>query len=79
MADVYNYHVSIPWHILRAHFEKLRREVSSEMEGAEGNEVYKLQGDARRLRKLMNLDETLSFLQEEDARVEEEKKPKGGK
>ena len=62
----------IPWYRLKARLEELQAMTRASLEAATGEEIYRLQGESRLLRKLMNLPETLAMLDEEDLRVEAE-------
>lgn len=63
----------VPWPVLRGHLESLLARSRDQMDDASDDEVKRLQGEVRVLKKLLNLPETLAMLQEEDRRVEAQK------
>jgi len=52
------------WTEVRGHLELELASVHKKMENADGSEMLKLAGEARALRKLLNLPETLTALKE---------------
>ena len=63
----------IPWYRLEARYKQKLQEVRAKMDDATGEEMYRLQGEARLLKVLMNLPEALSLEDAEDLRAEQEK------
>lgn len=65
MSDT-KYASNIPWSVLQKHLQRTIRALYAELEKAtETAEVYRLQGEIRRLKKLLNLPGTLEVLDEE--------------
>lgn len=52
------------WVEVRGHLELELASIHKKMENADGPEMHRLQGEARALRKLLNLPETLTALKE---------------
>ena len=55
----------IRWPDILAHLEAELASTLQRLEAAEGIEMHRLQGEARRIRKMLVLPDTLSFLKEE--------------
>lgn len=55
----------VRWPDILKHLETELASVRARLDTAEGVEVHRLQGEARSLRKLLVLPDTLSFLKEE--------------
>lgn len=69
------YHFSqvIPWHILKAHFERQLKATDAKLRRSVEPEAAMLRGRAQLLEELQNLPETLEALADEDERAEKEK------
>jgi hypothetical protein len=52
------------WVEVKGHLELLLDSIHKKMEAADGPEMHRLQGEARCLRKLLNLPDTLTALKE---------------
>lgn len=54
----------IGWPLIRTYLNHELQQVQRGMETAVGEEMYRLQGESRRLRKLLNLPSALTLLEE---------------
>lgn len=64
---------TIRWSQVKARLEELLSQVRASMDDAHADELYRLQGEARAYKKLMNLPEALALIQNEDERAEAER------
>ena len=72
MADrVVVYH----WAQIEEHLNRLLADVHKSMEPVEGPEMHRLQGEARCLRKLLNLPDTLTVLHPSQEEVAHGRRP----
>ena len=55
----------ISWPACRKYLELQLQQVRTQMDDAIGEEMYRLQGEARRLRKMLNLPSAVTVTQEE--------------
>ena len=60
-SEGYNYHSSIPWHILKTYLEKKEKQWSATSLTKDGGDMYRAQGKALILRDLQNLPEALEL------------------
>ena len=64
MAEGYNYHLTIPWHVARSYFRKLKERSLDQCIELNDIELYRMQGEARAYKKLDHLDEQLTMLED---------------
>jgi len=60
MSEGYNYHLTIPWHVARSYFRKLKERSLDQCIELNDIELYRMQGEARAYKKLNNLPEALT-------------------
>jgi hypothetical protein len=72
MVEGYNYHLSIPWHIALAYFRQLKERCQDQCMTLDDKELYRMQGEARAYKKLENLPEHLTIINEEEPEGKEE-------
>ena len=72
MAEGYNYHLSIPWHVARSYFKMLKERANDESMNLSDKELHWSQGRAQAYKMLDNLPEQL------DVVAGEEKETKDG-
>ncbi len=65
MAEAYNYHLTIPWHVARAYFKHLKERSNDECMTLEDKELYRMQGRAQAYKMLDNMPEQLTLREEE--------------
>jgi len=65
---------TISWPVLKKHLDSLMERAADSMDDAETDELKRLQGEKRLLKKLLNLPETLAMLDAEDRRIADEKR-----
>lgn len=64
---------SLQWHVVEKYLKMKLDQARNSMDDSTGEETLRLQGEARLLKKLLNLPEALALLDQEDKRVADEK------
>lgn len=69
--EKHNFHSMIPWYVLKKHFEHLSKLADKKwLDSDDPNVELRAKGEKVLLRKLMNLPETLTLIQEDEINAE---------
>ena len=68
MAEGYNYHLTIPWHVARAYFKHLKERCQDDCMELQDTELYRMQGEARAYKKLEHMPEQLNMRDEPEGK-----------
>jgi len=71
MAEGYNYHLTIPWHVARLYLKRLKERAHDDCMTLEDKELYRMQGRAQAYKMLDNMPEQLTMIEDETPKGKE--------